>query len=78
MEAHLCNGMRYNNIAMDDDCYYIFFDGYGLYTFWASDYELLDSIELKQDDNFIEIQHARAIPFCAGIALFDRLYAVFR
>ena len=40
----------YNSIAFNDGVYYIFFDGFGLYSFVASGYDLLTNPNLEEDD----------------------------
>ena len=37
-------------VTFDDGVYYIFFDGFGLYSFVASGYDLLTNPNLEGDD----------------------------
>lgn len=40
----------YNSVATDGECFYIFFDGYGLYSFHADGFEPLDQLVACEED----------------------------
>lgn len=42
--------LAYNSVASDGGCFYIFFDGFGLYSFRAASFEQIDRFTPSKDD----------------------------